>query len=30
MFAWEYNDMKGLDPSFVTHNLVVQEDSKFI
>lgn len=28
MFSWEYNDIKSLDPSFVTHDLVVQKDTK--
>jgi len=28
MFTWEYNDMTRLDPTFMTHNLVVQEGAK--
>lgn len=23
MFSWDYNDMIGLDPTFVNHNFVV-------
>lgn len=30
MFDWEFSDMIGLDPIFLTHNFVVQEGKNLV
>lgn len=30
IFSWKYVDMNGLDPSFLTHNLMVPKDAKLV
>lgn len=30
VFTWSYSNMHGLDPSFITHSLVVSDNAKLI